>query len=261
MFVADLCVLETIRYRFESTGASAECGCVFFWLQSPYPPKSANKSGLVRKTTSLCSAVCGIRRSEEGELMRRKTVDAQGIVYLGNRWRPDAGKVLADIDRHVTQQAPHLGPVLRWLVVGPEVARTLFPEQIHKPTVYEVADLVRLFEGDKLRDWVWRLVEAQDEYRASVEAEFQLDVLLTTEQPWSHPLQVLGRVSYSHLLAACLHRMEKAQDDGDHLLLHGIEVKVGRAVEIEQNARRRVEDRRRRVHGSRKAGVSGEARP
>ena len=158
---------------------------------------------------------------------------------------PRAHGPVVDIDRHVMQQAPHLGPVLRWLVVGPEIAESLFTEQTRKPTVYEVADLVRLFKGSKLRTLVWRLVEAQDEYRASVEAEFQLDVLMATEEPWSHPLQVLGRVSYPNLLAACLLRLEQAEDD-DHLLLRDIEVKVGRAVEIEQNAQRRAEDRRRR---------------
>ena len=182
--------------------------------------------------------------------MRRKSTDAHGIVYLENRWGPNVGKVLAGINRHVTEQAQHLGSVLRWLVVGPEVAATLFPEQIRKPTVYEVADLVRLFEGNKLQARVWQLVAAQDEYRVAVEAEFQLDVLMATEEPWSHPLQVLGRVSYTNLLTACLHRLEQAEDD-DRLLLHDIEVKVGRAVEIEQNAQRRVEDRRRRAGESR----------
>ena len=71
-------------------------------------------------------------------------------IFSGCRWVPEVGRELAAGIPPCDPTSSIPGASLT-VVLGPEVAETIFPEQIYKPTVYEVANLVRLFKGSKLR--------------------------------------------------------------------------------------------------------------
>lgn len=169
-------------------------------------------------------------------------------------------KEIYAIDQWLAEEAPGLRPVVRWLAVGPQSARLLFPENTREPTLEELANLIRLLERSAPQ-WIsaGQWLVGRSEHRSAVHAELQLDRLITAGHPWSHPIQVLPRprAEYAELVAACRRRLARAKDPPTWIeipgataegveLLRDIEAKVARAVEIEEAAQRRRDEKEKR---------------
>lgn len=156
---------------------------------------------------------------------------------------------LKDLFTFLEKQPRDFRPICRWLVLGPEMARTILQDFAHAPGLDEVLDLVRLVDrkAPELRTTVAWLVAASA-HADVLQRELQLDHLLKLEEDsWTHPIQVLPkpRCANSELLAACRQRRAKASGK-DRERLAKAEEKLLRAVEIDDRARqRRLEQRRK----------------
>ncbi len=140
-------------------------------------------------------------------------------------------------------------PICRWLVLGPEMAKIVLPDFAHAPTLDEVLDLVRWIEerAPELRSTVAWLVAASP-HAAVLQRELQLDFLLQVDAgSWTHPVQVLPkpRSSNEDLLEACRQRRRKAEGEARDRLA-GVEAKLLRAKQIDDRARRRRLEQRRK---------------
>lgn len=146
-------------------------------------------------------------------------------------------------------QQEDLRPICRWLVLGPELARTILPDFAHAPSLDEVLQLVRVVErgAPELRETVSWLTAASPHAEA-LQDELQLDSLLEFDpESWSHPIQILSkpRSRYPDLLAACRRRMTTAEGDMQDRL-RGVEEKLQRAAQLDDRARRRRLEKRRK---------------
>lgn len=140
-------------------------------------------------------------------------------------------------------------PICRWLVLGPELAKTILPDFAHAPSLEEVLDLVRLVtrRAPELRETIGWLTAASPHAEA-LQDELQLDRLLEFEpDSWAHPIQILTkpRSPFVNLLEACRRRLVKAEGE-DHERLSRVEEKLERAMELEERARRRRLEMRRK---------------
>lgn len=157
-------------------------------------------------------------------------------------------RLLTFLENHPTD----FRPAVRWLLLGRDLAESLMSEIVQEPDLDQLLGLLRLLKDQEpeLIDTATLLVAAS-RHGAQLPVEIQLDALVDRDpKAWGHPVQILlrPRSPYPVLLAACQRRLETAEDAASNERLLSVAGKLGRAIELEERARRRRQLQRAKEH-------------